>query len=142
VVDTLDREILKRLRSDGRISFRDLGEAVGLSANAVAERVRRLLASRTIRRFTTEIDPAASGMRLSAFVDLRLAPKTMADEFEEGLRTVTGVVSAALTTGRFDYTLRVAVAGEAELVTLVETLRARGAAETYSRIVLREREFA
>lgn len=140
-MDTIDREIVKALRADGRMSFRDLGEAVGLSANAVAERVRRLLASGTIRRFTAEINPAAHGMRLSAFVDLRLAPNTVADDFENGLRAVSGVVSAVLTTGRFDYTLRVAVAGEAELVTLVETLRARGAAETYSRIVLREREF-
>lgn len=141
VVDSIDRAIVKKLRADARISFRDLGEQVGLSANAVAERVRRLVASGTIRRFTAELDPAAHGMRLAAFVDLRLAPGTAADAFEAALRTVTGVVSAALTTGSFDYTLRVAVADEAELVTLVEALRARGAVETYSRIVLREREF-
>ena len=68
-MDPIDGEIVKRLRGDGRISFRDLGEAVGLSANAVAERVRRLVASGTIRRFTAELDPAAHGMRLAAFID-------------------------------------------------------------------------
>jgi Lrp/AsnC family leucine-responsive transcriptional regulator len=140
-VDPIDRAILGKLRSDARLSFRDLGEAVGLSANAVADRVRRLVAAGTIRRFTTEIDPAADGNRLAAFVDLRLAPGTAADAFERGLRTIPGVVAAALTTGSFDYTLRVAVADQAALVSLVETLRARGAVETYSRIILRETPF-
>jgi Lrp/AsnC family transcriptional regulator, leucine-responsive regulatory protein len=138
VVDQIDRAILKRLRDDARISFRDLGEAVGLSANAVAERVRRLVSSGTIRRFRAEIDPSAGGARLAAFVDLRLAHGTAADVFETALAALPGVVSASLTTGNFDYTLRVAVADEAALVELIERLRASGAAETHSRIILRE----
>ncbi|HYW53933.1 MAG TPA: Lrp/AsnC family transcriptional regulator [Dongiaceae bacterium] len=138
MVDQIDRAILKRLRDDARISFRDLGEAVGLSANAVAERVRRLVSSGTIRRFRAEIDPSAGGARLSAFVDLRLAHGTAADAFEAALAATPGVVAASLTTGNFDYTLRVAVADEPALVALIERLRASGAAETHSRIILRE----
>ena len=137
-MDEIDRAILRRLREDARLSFRDLGDAVGLSANAAAERVRRLVGSGTIRRFRAEIDPAVSGGRLAAFVELRLASGTAADEFEATLRATPGVVAAALTTGNFDYTLRVAVADEAALVTLIERLRARGASETHSRIILRE----
>jgi Lrp/AsnC family leucine-responsive transcriptional regulator len=137
-MDTIDRAILTKLRADARLSFRDLGEAVGLSANATAERVRRLVAVGTIRRFRTEIDPAADGARLAAFVDLRLGTGTPADAFETTLRAMPGVLSAALTTGNFDYTLRVAVADEPALVTLIEALRARGASETHSRIILRE----
>ena len=137
-MDDIDRAILGRLRDDARISFRDLGEAVGLSANAAAERVRRLVASRTIRGFRTEIDPHAGGARLFAFVDLRLATGTAADDFEAALRAMPGVLAASLTTGNFDYTLRVAVADEPALVTLIERLRARGASETHSRIILRE----
>ena len=41
-MDEIDSEILKLLREDGRISWRDLGAAVGLSANAASDRVRRL----------------------------------------------------------------------------------------------------
>ncbi|HEY0396395.1 MAG TPA: Lrp/AsnC family transcriptional regulator [Candidatus Elarobacter sp.] len=139
-MDGIDRAILARLRDDARISFRDLGEAVGLSANAVAERVRRLVGSGTIKRFRTEIDPDAAGTRLSAFVDLRLAPGVTADGFEAALRTVHGVASAVLTSGSFDYTLRVGVRDQAALVQLVERLRAGGAAETHTRIILRETE--
>jgi Lrp/AsnC family leucine-responsive transcriptional regulator len=137
-MDEIDRVILRELRDDGRISFRDLGEAVGLSANAVAERVRRLVSAGTIRRFRAEIDPSASGARLAAFVDLRLASGTPADAFDAALRATPGVVSASLTTGNFDYTLRVAVKDESALVALIEALRAHGASETHSRIILRE----
>jgi Lrp/AsnC family leucine-responsive transcriptional regulator len=138
VVDEIDRAILRRLRDDARISFRDLGEAVGLSANAVAERVRRLVATGTIRGFRADIDPRANGTRLAAFVDLRLATGAPAAAFEHALRAMPGVVSASLTTGNFDYTLRVAVADEPALVALIEALRAHGASETHSRIILRE----
>ncbi len=137
-MDEIDGAILRRVREDARISFRDLGEAVGLSANAAAERVRRLVAAGTIRGFRADVDPRAHGARLAAFVDLRLETGTAADAFEGALRTLPGVVSAALTTGNFDYTLRVAVADEPALVALIETLRARGASETHSRIILRE----
>ena len=142
VMDDIDLAILRRLRHDARVSYRDLGEGVGLSANAAAERVRRLVATRAIRRFTTDVDPRAMGVRLSAFVDLRLATGVSAEAFEKTLRTMPGVVSASLTTGTFDYTLRVAVAGEPELVALVERLRASGVAETHSRIILRETTLA
>jgi Lrp/AsnC family leucine-responsive transcriptional regulator len=137
-MDEIDRAILRRLRGDARVSFRDLGEAVGLSANAVAERVRRLVAAGTIRGFRADVDPRATGARLAAFVDLRLATGTPADTFEAALRELPGVVSASLTTGIFDYTLRVAVADEPALVALIEALRGRGASETHSRIILRE----
>jgi Lrp/AsnC family leucine-responsive transcriptional regulator len=137
-MDSIDRAILGCLRNDARMSFRDLGDAVGLSANAAAERVRRLVSAGTIRRFRTEIDPSAGGARLAAYIDLRLATGTSASAFEVALRTMSDVVSASLTTGNFDFTLRVAVADETALAALIEDLRAHGASETHSRIILRE----
>ncbi|NCZ68504.1 MAG: AsnC family protein, partial [Acidimicrobiia bacterium] len=53
VLDTTDREILSVLKSDARIPWQMLGERVGLSANAAADRVRRLLRRGVITRFTT-----------------------------------------------------------------------------------------
>ncbi len=137
-MDSIDRAILGRLRYDARISFRDLGDVVGLSANAVAERVRRLVSAGTIRRFRAEIDPNADGARLAALIDLRLAIGTPAGAFEVALRTMPDVVAASLTSGNFDFTLRVAVADGSALAALIEELRAHGASETHSRIILRE----
>jgi Lrp/AsnC family transcriptional regulator, leucine-responsive regulatory protein len=138
-MDDIDRTIVTRLRKDARTSFRDLAAAVDLSPNAVADRVRRLVEQGTIRAFRAEIDPVALGRGLFAYVDLRMKPGITAAAFERRLRGVHGIVSATLTTGRFDYTLRVACADQDELVDVIETLRAKcGAEETYSRIILRE----
>ena len=66
-MNEIDSEILKILREDGRISWRDLGAAVGLSANAAADRVRRLRHAGVITGFTALVDPgaAAGGSRRS-----------------------------------------------------------------------------
>jgi Lrp/AsnC family leucine-responsive transcriptional regulator len=138
-MDDIDRSLIARLRTDARASFRDLAAVVGLSPNAVADRVRRLVEERTIRGFHAEIDPVAAGRPLLAYVDLRMKPGVKAVTLEKCLRGVPGIVSATLTTGRFDYTLRVACASQDDLVSVIETLRGKcGAEETYSRIILRE----
>src|SRR5690349_4932656 len=56
-MDETDSEILRLLREDGRLSWRDLGAAVGLSANAAADRVRRMRNDGVIRGFVALIDP-------------------------------------------------------------------------------------
>ena len=50
----------------------ELGRRVGLSSPAVAERVRRLEESGVIRGYRLEIDPAALGLPLSAYI--RVSP--------------------------------------------------------------------
>ena len=71
-IDAVDREILRILQDDGRISWQLLGERVHLSANAVAERVRRLTRNGVIRGFRAEINQAALGRTLEAVIDARM----------------------------------------------------------------------
>ena len=75
-MDEIDGEILKVLREDGRISWRDLGAAVGLSANAAADRVRRLRRAGVIAGFTALVDPGAGGRRREALVGVTLGATT------------------------------------------------------------------
>ncbi|MBE0548696.1 MAG: Lrp/AsnC family transcriptional regulator [Rubrivivax sp.] len=140
-MDRIDREIVSLLAQDGRISFRDLGEAVHLSANAAAERFRRLQAAGIIRRIVAEIDPTASGRPLQAQLEVKLAAGTPALAFETALRHLPQVLSAILMTGSFDYAVRVACTDREDLMQLTETLRrTAGVSETYTRLILRELE--
>jgi Lrp/AsnC family leucine-responsive transcriptional regulator len=139
-IDAIDRDILQQLSRDGRLSFTDLASRVNLSSNAVAERVRRLERSGIITGYTATVDPAALGFGLEAFIDVKLRADTPADRFEAVLERIPGIVQLILTTGGSDYTLRVACANQADLVRLIEALRAAvPIAETYSRLILRER---
>ena len=80
-MDDTDAEILRVLREDGRISWSDLGAAVGLSANAAAERVRRLRRAGVITGFVALVDPAAGGRTVEALVGVTLTTGTDSDTF-------------------------------------------------------------
>jgi Lrp/AsnC family leucine-responsive transcriptional regulator len=137
-MDATDSEILRLLREDGRVSWQDLGAAVGLSANAAAERVRRLRRSGVITGFVALVDPAAGGRTLQALIGVTLAASTDSDEFAANAVRLEPVIEVLHLTGAPDYQLRVACRDTAELDVLLRTLRLRlGAADTETTIVLR-----
>jgi Lrp/AsnC family leucine-responsive transcriptional regulator len=138
-VDTVDREILTVLLHDGRITYQELGRAVRLSANAVADRVRRLRKSGIVRGYRADLDFAALGRPLVLVTDVRLRDGVSGAEFERGLRGFPQIFSAAHVTGEYDYQLRMACTDTAEFEALIERLkRDHGARELRSRLVLRQ----
>ena len=142
-IDDLDRAILDELRIDGRISWRELGERVGLGATATADRVRRLTDAGVITRFTTIVDPAALGIGLRAIVDLRLSAGTHPDEFERWISHSTEVQAAFHVTGPFDYQLVLSCADVAALDRLLRGWKHDGwVSESNTRILMTEIDLA
>ena len=70
-LDDLDWRILDELQADGRLSFKELGRRVNLSAPAVAERVRRLEETGVITGYRAEVDARQAGFPLLAFVQMQ-----------------------------------------------------------------------
>ncbi|GHH69308.1 Lrp/AsnC family transcriptional regulator [Kitasatospora indigofera] len=138
-MDELDSDILGLLRADARISYRDLGARVGLSANAAADRVRRLVRTGVIRGFTTLVDPAADGRPgLTVFIDVTLRPETDSDAFETTVLRLPGVTEAVHVTGAHDYLLRARAADAAALDHLLRRLKHEaGVAHSSTRLALR-----
>lgn len=137
-MDAVDSEILRLLREDGRLSWRDLGAEVGLSANAAADRVRRLRRAGVVTGFAALVDPAAGGRKLEAVVGVTLSHGTDSDEFASAADRLEPVTEVLHLAGAPDYQLRVACRDTAELDVLLRTLRMRlGAADTETKIILR-----
>ncbi|MFJ8072675.1 Lrp/AsnC family transcriptional regulator [Streptomyces sp. NPDC096176] len=67
-MDGIDRELVALLQQDAASPYATLGKAVGLSAGAAHERVRKLRERGVIRRTTVDVDPAALGRGVLAFV--------------------------------------------------------------------------
>ena len=67
-MDRIDNAILVAMQNDGRISNKELAAAVGLAPSSCLERVRRLQESGVITGFRADVNPAAVGIRLQAFV--------------------------------------------------------------------------
>ncbi len=143
MIDAIDRDILVALETNGRISFRDLAERVGLSANAVADRTRKLIESGVIRGYRAEIDPAAFGLTLRALIEVKMESGTTAAAFEARAQSVPGVLRAMVTTGRYDWVLEVVAKDQLDLQRIIEALRTGGLVrDTYSRIIASDRRFA
>ncbi|MFF3288117.1 Lrp/AsnC family transcriptional regulator [Streptomyces sp. NPDC003023] len=67
-MDDIDRELVALLQQDATRPYAALAKAVGLSAGAAHERVRKLRERGVIRRTTVDVDPAALGRGVLAFV--------------------------------------------------------------------------
>lgn len=137
-LDDVDRRILGVLTRSGRISWRELGEAVGLSANATADRVRRLERCGVIVGYRAEVDLDQVGRPIEAAVEVRRRDDVPAPELEAAFRSRPEVLDAVHLTGGWDYLLRVRVADPAGLDRVVTELKAAlGATQTETRVVLR-----
>ncbi|MGW1291202.1 Lrp/AsnC family transcriptional regulator [Streptomyces sp. NPDC002586] len=58
-MDRIDRQILALLLVDGRATYQELGRQVRLSANTVADRVRRLQSAGVVRGYRAELNPCS-----------------------------------------------------------------------------------
>ncbi|SMG01028.1 Lrp/AsnC family transcriptional regulator [Burkholderia singularis] len=97
-LDALDRELLRALADDARLSVSELARRIGLSAPSTAERLRRLDAQGVITRFTVELDPRALGYTLQAIVRVKPLPGQL-HLVEELLRRIPEFVECDKVTG-------------------------------------------
>ncbi len=115
-LDKLDRAILRSLQADGRATYDQIAEAVGLSPSAVLRRVRRLEEAHVIDRYVALVRPEAVGLGLTAHVSVRLekhsdsAKRNPMDSFRASVLNWPEVVECAALTGDMDFHLRLVVA--------------------------------
>jgi Lrp/AsnC family leucine-responsive transcriptional regulator len=141
-LDRLDRKILNVLQQDGRISYTDLGNRVGLSTSPCLERVRRLERDGYIRGYRAILDPQRLGAELLIYVELSL-DYTSPDIFEQFKRAVVAlpqVQECHLVSGDFDYLVKIRIADMAAYRELLgEILHGLpGVRDTKSYVVMEE----
>lgn len=73
-IDAVNRHILEELLDDPRLTMSELGRRVGMSSPAVTERVRRLEESGVIRGYHLDLNPAALGLPIAAYIRIRPNP--------------------------------------------------------------------
>jgi Lrp/AsnC family transcriptional regulator, leucine-responsive regulatory protein len=105
-MDEIDWKILAELEGDGRMSFADLGERVGLSKSPCWTRVRDLEAEGAIQGFGARINPLALGLAVQchAFVRISFDAHTA---FEAAAIAHPAIIECHTTAGDSDYLLRI-----------------------------------
>lgn len=104
--DKLDWKILGELERDGRQSFAELGERVGLSKSPCWSRVRNLEGKGVIQGYTARLDPLALGLAVQSFIEVRIHFDAH-EEFEAAVMKHPAVIECHTTAGDNDYMLRI-----------------------------------
>ncbi len=136
-IDDLDRHIIASLISQGRASFRELGERVALSSTAVKRRFDRLVSSGVITGFTATVDPRLVGWHTEAFVTVTYARSVPPAVSRQLFSSIPEIVEAHTVSGSADVLVRIRTASVGGFEAVLERLRALPqVSHTQSTIVL------
>ncbi len=136
-IDAIDHHIIACLVNEARTSFREIGKTVGLSAPAVKRRVDRLRSDGVITGFAAQIDPAAIGWTIQAFVEVTYAGNISPTEIKRKLTPISEVVAAYTVSGDADALLQVRAVDMGQFEQALERIRsAHGVVRTQSTIVM------
>jgi Lrp/AsnC family transcriptional regulator, leucine-responsive regulatory protein len=125
--------LLRALSDDPRLSMSALARRVGMSAPAVTERVARLEQAGVIRGYRLDIDPAAVGLPVSAWVRLRPGPGQL-PKIAKLAHATPEVVECHRITGEDCFLMKVHVAAIEELEEVLDRFLVHG--QTTSSIVV------
>ncbi|MGD1863289.1 MAG: Lrp/AsnC family transcriptional regulator [Phormidesmis sp.] len=138
-IDTLDEKILIALTANARVKWSALADEFGVSAPAIADRVRRLEHAGIIAGYTAQLNADVLGFTLTAFVTVTLSHPQHRAAFVDYVQANSSIQSCHHIVGEGDYLLRVCCRNTAELERLLsEELKALpGIVQTRTTISLR-----
>jgi Lrp/AsnC family leucine-responsive transcriptional regulator len=135
-LEPIDRAILRELTQDGRCSFTDLAERVGLSVSAVHQRVRRLEQRGVLKGYAARVDGEQVGLPLTAFISLTPIDPAAPDDYPHRLEHLSAVEACYSVAGDASYVLKVRVAGPTALEDLLRQIREQANVSTRTTVVL------
>lgn len=116
VLDDLDLALLASLRARPRIGDMELSRVAKVARATVQSRLRRLEEIGVISSWGPEVDAAAAGYPVQAFVTLEIAQGAL-EQVAADLTSIPQVLEAYVTTGSADVLCKVATASHADLQT-------------------------
>jgi len=137
-LDTLDRKALHLLMRQGRATWAELGQTLGLSAPSADDRVRKLEEAKVITGYAALLDPTSVGYPLTAFIFVTLANSRNRAVFLRAIAKMEQVSECHHIAGDDDYLLKVRCRTTADLDHLLakELKDKLGIARTRTTIVL------
>jgi len=108
-IDDINRNILSKLETNGKISNTELAQSIGLSPSACLRRVQELERVGIIKGYRAVIDREAMGATITIFVMVGLSAHLSKDAraFERAMAAAPNVRECHNVTGSVEYLLRV-----------------------------------
>jgi DNA-binding Lrp family transcriptional regulator len=133
-MDDVDKEILKTLKNNGRATYSKIGKRVGLSEGAVRKRIKALVNSGIIRRFTVKIGLKEGS---EAITLLSIDPSFPTSDVSKRLKQFVNVETVYEITGQYDIAVVISGLNIEEVNECLEKIRrVDGVVNTNTMIVL------
>ena len=122
-LNVTDAGILEALQRDGRLSYAEIGAAVGMSGPSAHERVKKLEARGIIRGYMAAVDPDSVGLGVLAFMWVTQAPGTIADDIAGDFAAIPEVEACHRIAGEGDYLLKIRASNTSDLERVVRIVQ-------------------
>jgi Lrp/AsnC family transcriptional regulator, leucine-responsive regulatory protein len=128
-LDAVNMRVLDELQRDPRLTMSELGRRIGMSSPAVTERVRRLEEAGVIRGYRLDVNPAALGLPIAAYI--RIRPNSgQLPRVAELAQQIPEVVECHRVTGEDCFILKVHIPAIEQLDRLLDSFLLYGSTTT------------
>src|SRR5579884_3188242 len=126
LLDVTGWQILQALQENARLSYSELGQRVGLSSPAVAERIRRMEDAGIISGYHAEINLARIGYPITAIIRMSTFAGERCTRFAGFVQDIPEVLKCYRVTGSDSLILKVMASSVEHLEALIDSLSAHG----------------
>lgn len=137
-IDETDLMTLDLLREDSRLSYREIGKRIHISTGTVSERVRNMIDSGVIKRFTTAVDPSKMGLKVPMFLRVRVNPRERIETLVKRFEAVDEACCVHYVTGDVDIIILVRCTDNEHAAKVLDKIRViKGVERVDSNVVLK-----
>jgi DNA-binding Lrp family transcriptional regulator len=122
VTDRLDAQLVQLLRDEPRVGVLEASRRLGVARGTVQARLDRMQSRGVITGFGPDIEPAALGYGVTAFVTLEIRQAGGHDPVAHGLAVIPEVLEVHTITGTGDMLCRVVAKTNADLQRVIDVI--------------------
>ena len=100
-LDEIDKQIIKLLQDDSRLSYKKIADELGISVGTAYNRIKNLEEKKVIKGYTIIADPLKLGLEITAVILIQ-ADGAHLTKIEQDIAKLSNVISVYDTTGDFD----------------------------------------
>jgi Lrp/AsnC family leucine-responsive transcriptional regulator len=126
LLDDTGWQLLHALQQNARLSYSELGQRVGLSSPAVAERIHRMEDAGIISGYHVEINRSKLGYPITAIIRMSTSPGDQCARFATFVQEIPEVLECYRVTGSDSLIMKVMASSVEHLESLIDRLSAHG----------------
>ena len=126
LLDDTGWQLLRALQQNARLSYSELGQRVGLSSPAVAERIRRMEDAGIISGYHVELNRSKLGYPITAIIRMSTSPGDQCTRFATFVQEIPEVLECYRVTGSDSLIMKVMASSVEHLESLIDRLSAHG----------------